>query len=115
MPQTINGEMVEGETSFKFLGTYTSKYLTGNTSALVKKAKQSLHFQRELQRNHLEVKTPGELLLFYHREYVDVLCHSLVCSLFSHRYEAPAEGYHNSREDHWLPPVSFWTLPAPPT
>ena len=57
-PLSINGACVERVASFKFLGTVISEDLTwtANTTALVKKAQQTLHFLRVLRRNHREEK-----------------------------------------------------------
>ncbi|KAF7650679.1 hypothetical protein LDENG_00122050 [Lucifuga dentata] len=55
-PLYINGDYVQRVSSFKFLGTHITEDLTWtvNTTVVVKKARQRLHFLRVLRRNDLE-------------------------------------------------------------
>ena len=54
--QSINGDCEERVHSIRFLGVQISDDLstTVNTTAVVKKAQQRLHFLRVLRRNNLE-------------------------------------------------------------
>ena len=63
-PLFIHGVCVEQVSSYRFLGIQLSDSLswTVNTTAVVKKAQQRLHFLRVLRRNNLEEKL---LVLFY--------------------------------------------------
>ena len=55
-PLHINGDRVEKVYTFKFLGAHLSDDLSwsANTSEIVKKAQQRLHFLRVLRKNNLE-------------------------------------------------------------
>lgn len=68
-PLTIYGECVERVASFKFLGSHISEDVSWatNTSALIKKAQQRLHFLRVLRRHHLEEK----LLVSFYRATIE--------------------------------------------
>ena len=70
-PLYINGEGVERVQSFKFLGVHISADLSWsvNTSALVKKAQQRLHFLRVLRREHLNT----QLLVTFYRSTIESL------------------------------------------
>ncbi|XP_013766202.1 CD109 antigen [Pundamilia nyererei] len=75
-PLSIKGDYVEKVSSFKFLGTHISEDLSWstNTSALVKKAQQHLHFLRVLRRNRLQT----ELLVSFYRATIEsVLVHTI--------------------------------------
>ena len=89
-PLYINGEGVERVQSFKFLGVHISADLSWsvNTSALVKKAQQRLHFLRVLRREHLNT----QLLVTFYR--------STIKSLLT---VAPPEDYY--RGGQWGPPL----------
>lgn len=67
----INGECVEQVESFKFLGVLISADLSWsiNTSELVKKAQQQLHFLRVLRREHLNT----QLLVTFYRSTIESL------------------------------------------
>ena len=64
-PLVIGGDCVERASSFCFLGVHLDEDLTWstNTSAIVKKAHQRLHFLRVLRNNHL----PQDLLVSFYR------------------------------------------------
>ena len=64
-PLVISGEYVERAPNFRFLGVHLDEDLTWstNTSAIVKKAHQRLHFLRVLRNNQL----PQELLVSFYR------------------------------------------------
>ncbi|KAK0149886.1 RNA-directed DNA polymerase from mobile element jockey [Merluccius polli] len=68
-PLSINGEGVARVASFKFLGAHIQEDLswTTNTTALIKKAQQRLHFLRVLRRNYLEEK----LLVSFYRATIE--------------------------------------------
>ncbi|MCP4487325.1 MAG: DUF1891 domain-containing protein [Gammaproteobacteria bacterium] len=70
-PLYINGELVERVDSFKFLGVHISADLSwsNNTSALVKKAQQRLHFLRVLKKEHLD----SSLLVTFYRSTIESL------------------------------------------
>ena len=70
-PLYINGECVERVQSFKFLGVHISADLTWttNTSALVKKAQQRLHFLRVLKKEQLSTS----LLVTFYRSTIESL------------------------------------------
>ncbi|KAI3361009.1 hypothetical protein L3Q82_012904, partial [Scortum barcoo] len=83
-PIHINGMAVERVSSFKFLGTHISEYLswTTNTSSLIKKAHQRLFFLRTLKKNHLSLCHPRQLLPVCAIESIpNQLHHSLVWEL----------------------------------
>ncbi|CAI5668458.1 unnamed protein product [Oreochromis niloticus] len=72
----IQRDYVERVSSFKFLSTHISEdlYWTTNTSALVKKAQQHLHFLRVLRWNRLQ----SDLLFSFYRTTIDsVLVHAI--------------------------------------
>ena len=75
-PLHINGDCVERVSTFKFLGTHISEDISwsANTSAVVKKAQQRLHFLRVLKRNKLEEKL---LVTFYRSTIESVLAFSI--------------------------------------
>ena len=60
----INGDCVETVHNFTFLGTHISDNLSGsaNTTAVVKKAQQRLHFLRALRKNRLNERLLLSLL-----------------------------------------------------
>ena len=64
-PLVISGDCVERASNFRFLGVHLDEDLTWstNTSAIVKKAHQRLHFLRVLRNN----KLPQELLVSFYR------------------------------------------------
>ncbi len=70
-PLYINGDCVERVHSFKFLGTIILADLTwsANTTAVIKKAQQRLHFLRVLKKNNLKEK----LLETFYRSAVESL------------------------------------------
>lgn len=70
-PLYINGERVEQVSSFKFLGVHISADLSWstNTSALVKKAQQRLHFLRVLKKEQLD----SSLLVTFYRSTIESL------------------------------------------
>lgn len=70
-PLYINGESVVQVESFKFLGVHISADLswTANTSALVKKAQQRLHFLRVLRKEQLNTN----LLVTFYRSAIESL------------------------------------------
>lgn len=63
-PLHINGEKVERVQTFKFLGVHVSEDLSWspNTTVMLRKAQQRLHFFRVLRRNNMEKKL---LVAFY--------------------------------------------------
>lgn len=75
-PLYINGDCVERVPVFKFLGTHISSDLswTTNTTTVVKKAQQRLHFLRILKQNHLQKKL---LVSFYHYSIESVLTYCI--------------------------------------
>lgn len=70
-PLYINGECVERVQTFKFLGVHISADLSWstNTSALVKKAQQRLHYLRVLKREQLSTS----LLVTFYRSTIESL------------------------------------------
>ncbi len=107
-PLTIYGECVERVASFKFLGSHISEDVswTTNTSALIKKAQQRLHFLWVLRRHHLEEKLLVSFstdFMGHHKVSADVLHDCLVCRLHSCRQEGSAEGNQGGGKDHRLP------------
>lgn len=70
-PLYINGACVERVRTFKYLGTVISDDLSwsSNTTAVVKKAQQRIHFLRVLRRNNLESK----LLVTFYRACIESL------------------------------------------
>lgn len=68
-PLYINGACVERVNAFKFLGMHISNDLSwsANTSAVIKKAQQRLHFLRVLRKNNLESK----LLMSFYRSTIE--------------------------------------------
>ncbi len=70
-PLYINGDCVERVQTFKFLGTIISADLkwSANTTAVIKKAQQRLHFLRVLKKNNLKEK----LLETFYRSAVESL------------------------------------------
>ncbi len=70
-PLYINGECVERVESFKFLGVHISADLSwaANTTALVKKAQQRLHFLRVLRKEQLNTN----LLVTFYRSAIESL------------------------------------------
>ena len=79
-PLFINGDEVEQVATFKFLGTTISQDLswTENTTAIVKKAQQRLHFLRILRKNNLQQNL---MVTFYRSTIESVLayCISVWC------------------------------------
>lgn len=75
-PLTINGSAVESVKSTKFLGVHITDDLTWttNTTALVKKAQQRLHFLRRMRRASL---SPSALTIFYRGAIESILTSSL--------------------------------------
>ena len=75
-PLHINGDCVERVPSFKFLGVHITEKLSWstNTTALVKKAQQRLHFLRVLRRNRPEERLP---VAFYRSTTESVLADSI--------------------------------------
>ncbi len=76
LPLYINGDCVERVQSFKFLGTLISADLSwkAHTTAVIKKARQRLHFLRILRKNYLN----GKLLVnFYHCSIESVLTYCI--------------------------------------
>jgi hypothetical protein len=55
LPLEINGQVVEQVSSFKFLGTTISEDLKwdSNTTSIIKKCQQRLHFLRQLRKFHM--------------------------------------------------------------
>ncbi|KAI4886572.1 hypothetical protein NFI96_000182 [Prochilodus magdalenae] len=74
-PLNIGGTLVE-ESSFKFLGVHLAQDLTWttNTSHLVRKAQQRLHFLRRLRR----VNLPQQLLCNFYRSTVESILTSCI-------------------------------------
>ncbi|KAL2088252.1 hypothetical protein ACEWY4_015151 [Coilia grayii] len=70
-PLYINGESVERVETFKFLGVHISADLSwsANTTALVKKAQQRLHFLRVLRKEQLNTN----LLVTFYRTAIESL------------------------------------------
>lgn len=68
-PLYIHRDLVERVHSIRFLGVQMADELSwsANTTAVVKKAQQRLHFLRVLRRNHLEEK----LLVTFYRATID--------------------------------------------
>ena len=87
-PLSINGDCVQRVSSFKFLGIHLAEDLswTTNTSAVVKKARQRLHFLRILRSNHLEEK----LLVAFYRSTIESVLMYCIMAWFSN---CPAEGH----------------------
>ena len=69
LPLDINGDRVERAPSIRFLGVHLDEDLTWstNTSAIIKKAHQRLHFLRVLRNNRL----PQELLTSFYRSSIE--------------------------------------------
>ena len=78
-PLFIHGVCVEQVSSYRFLGIQLSDSLswTANTTAVVKKAQQRLHFLRVLRRNNLEEKL---LVLFYRATIESILSYCITAS-----------------------------------
>ncbi|KAI4878733.1 hypothetical protein NFI96_009793 [Prochilodus magdalenae] len=87
-PLNIGGTLVERVSSFKFLGVHLAEDLTWttNTSHLVRKAQQRLHFLRRLRRVYL----PQQLLCNFYRSTVE----SILTSCITVWYELPAYSRH---------------------
>ena len=79
-PLSINGDCVQRVSSFKFLGIHLAEDLSWitNTSAVVKKARQRLHFLRILRSNQLEEKL---LVAFYRSTIESVLMYCITAWL----------------------------------
>lgn len=75
-PLFINGDCVKRVSTFKFLGTHIAEDLSwsANTSAVVKKTQQRLHFLRVLRKNSLEEKL---LVTFYRSTIKSVLAYCI--------------------------------------
>ena len=75
-PLNIGGTLVERVSSFKFLGVHLAEDLTWttNTSHLVRKAQQRLHFLRRLRR----VNLPQQLLCNFYRSTVESILTSCI-------------------------------------
>ena len=75
-PLFLNGDCVERVHSFRFLGVHISDDLswTTNTTAVVRKAQQRLHFLRVLRRNHLDEKL---LVTFYRAAVESILAYCI--------------------------------------
>ena len=80
-PLSRNRDCVQRVSSFKFLGTHLAEDLswTTNTSAVVKKARQRLHFLRILRSNHLEEK----LLVAFYRSTIESVLMYCITAWFS--------------------------------
>lgn len=76
IPLTINGSTVESVKSTKFLGVHITDDLTWttNTTSIVKKAQQCLHFLRRMRRADLP---PSALTTFYRGAIESILTSSL--------------------------------------
>ena len=104
-PLYINGEGVERVQSFKFLGVHISADLSWlvNTSALVKKAQQRLHFLRVLRREHLNT----QLLVTFYRSTIESLLTYAVSVWQSSCTEADRKRLQTvanvAQKNHWLP------------
>lgn len=72
----INGECVERVETFKYLGVLISNDLSwaANTTAIVKRARQRLHFLRVLRRNNMDRRL---LIRFYHATVESVLTYCI--------------------------------------
>ncbi len=103
-PLFINGECVERVHTFRFLGILISSDIswTDNTSAIIKKAQQQLHFLRVLRKHNLD-HTLLLTLPLVHREPADILHHSVVRQLHHGRQGEAPESHKGSPEDHWPP------------
>ena len=88
--------------SFKFLGVHISDDLSWsvNTSALVKKAQQRLHFLRVLRREHLNAQL---LVTFYRSTIESLLTYAVALQLHGGRQEETAEGGKRRAKNHRLP------------
>ncbi|KAI4894208.1 hypothetical protein NFI96_007184 [Prochilodus magdalenae] len=75
-PLNIGGTLVERVSHFKFLGVHLAEDLswTTNTSHLVRKAQQRLHFLRRLRR----VNLPQQLLCNFYRSTVESILTSCI-------------------------------------
>lgn len=76
LPLTINGELVEQVSSFKFLGTTISSDLSwdSNVTSIVKKCQQRLHFLRQLRKFGMST----EILAQFYRAVIEgILCFSI--------------------------------------
>ena len=75
-PLEINGEVVEQVPAFKFLGTMISNDLSWdvNSTAIVKKCQQRLHFLRQLKKLRLNMNL---LVQFYRAVIESILCFSI--------------------------------------
>ncbi|XP_070183628.1 uncharacterized protein [Littorina saxatilis] len=79
LPLEINGEAVEQVSSFKFLGTLISEDLKwdGNTTSIIKKCQQRLHFLRQLRKFRMSQQIMAQ---FYRAVVESTLCFSItVC------------------------------------
>lgn len=117
-PLHVNGIRVERVSSFKFLGVQISEDLTwtANTTALVKKAQQWMHFLRLPRKNGLNQQL---LVAFYHStiECAGAVHLSVVLWLFSCRQKSSAEGDKYGGENHRLHSAhtgGYLYLPLPP-
>ncbi len=72
----INGERVERVETFKYLGVLKSNDLSwaASTTAIVKRARQRLHFLRVLRRNNMDRRL---LIRFYHATVESVLTYCI--------------------------------------
>ncbi|KAL6475087.1 hypothetical protein MHYP_G00161270 [Metynnis hypsauchen] len=75
-PLSIEGAMVERVNSFRFLGVYISEDLTWshNTSHIIRKSQQRLHFLRRLKK----VNLPQQLLCNFYRATVESILTSCI-------------------------------------
>ena len=80
LPLTIGGDCVERAPNFRFLGIHLDDDLTWstNTSAIIKKAHQRLHFLRVLRNNQL----PQELLVSFYRCSIESIMTYCICVWF---------------------------------
>ena len=76
LPLEINGSAVEQVQSFKFLGTVLSEDLSweDNTTSIIKRCQQRLHFLRQLKKFHLPQKIMAQ---FYRAVIESILCFSI--------------------------------------
>lgn len=75
-PLVINGDCVERVESFRYLGVHIAAdlYWTTNTTAVVKKAQQRLHFLKVLWRENLN---PQLLVAFYRSSIKSLLTYAI--------------------------------------
>jgi len=104
LPLYINGERLERAHTFRFLRVQIPYGLswTHNTTAVIKKAQQCLHFLRVLRRNNMDSKLLLAFYRSYHWEPAHVLCLHLVRELHWGRQSEASEDSQSSTEDSWL-------------